>query len=584
MKDSFFSKILYHIRIEINKITRVTPEKTVAIIDEIVAGSSPKFTYFLFLIISVVVASVGLINNSAAVIIGAMLISPLMTPIFGVALATVTGRSQLLRTSLFSVFFGVFLAILAAFLIGCLPLIPLAATTEIQGRVSPNLLDLFIAAFAGIAGCIALLDDSVGASLPGVAIATSLAPPLGASGLSLAMAHYADAWGAFLLFFTNFLVISLVSGLLFYFSGFAPRGDRKEQWLKLKKPFWVTVAGIVLVCIPLGKTLYELKQHQSDRKVIKAVFKEKLANTPHTSIVKLNFSNRNDMTSVFAILRAATPISPKLADSIEKELSSKLARETELIIRCNTSVDIVAKDTEGQNVRKLFPDEFIRVYSQTELNRLAIEKVLRESFDLFATDKNYQNDARLYTINDVEVVFSKKLGKLICLAKIDAPRKIFPAEVKLLEEKIKSELKTEDFVLFVSSNINRIITSERETNLPESLIIPLNEVDIEHRAKLELNFLKELRKRNIEPLVMDISKRESSWICVIEVGGDISSRQVREVKAVVAATTKLDFNLYVKPSHDYYVDDTKVHNDDELLELLFKQKSPVFNNLKKDNK
>ena len=230
------------------KFTNVSEDKIGDIKTKIIRGALPRSNYFLFLILSVLIASIGLINNSAAVIIGAMLISPLMTPIFGASMGTVIGRSTLLRDSLASLFFGAFLAIGASFILGIMPFTPLILTEEILARTSPNLFDMFIAALAGTAGCIALVDDSLGESLPGVAIATSLTPPLGVSGLCLAMGNFEYAYGAFLLFFTNFLVILLVSGLIFHFSGFGPKGNRREQWLRPQKPFWVTLAGIILVC------------------------------------------------------------------------------------------------------------------------------------------------------------------------------------------------------------------------------------------------------------------------------------------------------------------------------------------------
>jgi uncharacterized hydrophobic protein (TIGR00271 family) len=563
------SKSHSYIRKELNKITRVTPEKMEDIVSEIIDGSSPKFTYFLFLVISVIIASIGIVNNSAAVIIGAMLISPLMTPIFGASLATVTGNSELLKRSLFSVFFGVFIAILAALFIGLLPLTPLASTEEFFSRTSPNLLDLVIAAFAGIAGCIALLDDSVGASLPGVAIATSLAPPLGASGLALAMGELGHAWGAFLLFFTNFLVIFLVSGLLFYFSGFTPRGDRKEQWLKLKKPFWATIGGIVLVCIPLGQTLYELKAEQSTKATINKVFESQLKNSPQTSIVKILFKKQHGITTVFAILRAPSPISPKKVDVIEDEISKKLGSNAELIVRCNSSVDIIGKDTDGRNVRAVFVNDFIKAESSTENNRIIIEKNIRESFD---------QKHNLYTLRDIEVF--EHDASLLCLIKVDGPRKIFPAEVKLIEEKIKRNLNSDSFKLFVSANIVQIVSSKRETNLAQSLFQTLSKDDQLAKKAINEETHKLINDLNNEILLIDIVKRKNKWIVIAEVTSEITPFTLRDIQGKLTTQAKRDVALYIKPSLGYFIDSQKIWNDDVLLERLFKDTSPVYRNIK----
>lgn len=554
-----------HIQAELNRITQVTPEKMGLIINTIINGSSPKFTYFLFLMISVVIASVGIVNNSAAVIIGAMLISPLMTPIFGASLATVTGNSELLKKSLFSVFFGVFLAILAAFMIGMSPITPLSRTAELVSRTTPNILDLAIAAFAGIAGCIALLDDSVGASLPGVAIATSLAPPLGASGLSLAMGKPWDAWGAFLLFFTNFLAIFLVASLLFFFSGFAPRGDRKQQWLKLKKPFWVTVTGIFLVCIPLGKTLYELKANRAAQETIDNIFSEQLKYSANSSIVKTGFKKREGRLYVYAILRSPTPLSPMLVDRIEKEIGLALKMETDLIVRCNTSVDIVAQGTNGNNIRRVFEGDFISPDSEAVTRRIDVEKVLRESF---------QEKRSIYSFREIEVYEHE--ARIICLLKIDGPRKLFPAEVEVLERNVKKELNLEDFTLLVSSNITKIITSKRETNLPEAILHKFDKEERGVKSLIKAKIQGQLLRADSKALVIDVIKKENQWTVVAEIAGEASPARLKEIQDLVKAELKEDVTIYFKPSNDFYVNDAKIIGDDTLLEMFYKENSPVL--------
>ncbi|HZK13759.1 MAG TPA: DUF389 domain-containing protein, partial [Desulfobaccales bacterium] len=187
-----------------------TPERLQRVREEITLGSEPKVSFYALLTTASLIASFGLIANSTAVIIGAMLVSPLMTPIIGISLALVVGDTPLLGRALRAEALGVVLSIGIAAVLGMFPL-ALQVTPEMLSRTEPNLMDLLVAVLAGFAGTYALIDARLSPALPGVAIATAIVPPLANSGLCLAMGAYQGAWGSFLLFFANFLAILLVS-------------------------------------------------------------------------------------------------------------------------------------------------------------------------------------------------------------------------------------------------------------------------------------------------------------------------------------------------------------------------------------
>ena len=157
---------------------QVSPERAKTVVDEITVGSSSHFRFYAMLIASAMIATFGLSANSTAVIIGAMLVSPLMTPIFGVALGMLEGNPRLLGRALVAEFLGAALAIGAAYLIGTMDFTAGEATPEMLLRTRPNLLDLLVAIFAGFAGAYALVDARISPALPGVAIATAIVPPL----------------------------------------------------------------------------------------------------------------------------------------------------------------------------------------------------------------------------------------------------------------------------------------------------------------------------------------------------------------------------------------------------------------------
>lgn len=553
------------LRKEVKKMTNVKEEKIEELKEKIASGASPSFGYFLFLILAVMIASFGLINNSAAVIIGAMLISPLMTPIFGAALAIVTGRSVLLRKSLFSVFFGVFLSIMAACFLGLMPFTPLSMTSEILGRTSPNLFDIVIAALAGLAGAIAMIDESVGESLPGVAISTSLAPPLGASGLCLAMGNFSSAYGAFLLFFTNFLIIFLIGGLLFYFTGFAPQGDRREQWLKLKKPFWVTVGGLILICYPLGKALYRMHLEQENKEVIEEVFRNKIVDSSNTSIVKIRFRQHKGFLSVFAVVRSREAIRPGVVTEIEEEISERLDLDAELVVRCNSSVDVVARGTDGANVRRDFGNDFIvSPDNKEEAARKLIEQKVRELFD--TEDNTFQ-------LKETEVLTAE--GRLVALIRIQGFRDLFTDEVKYIEKALQERLEDPKFRVFVSCNVTRLITSEGQTYFPKSIIQRLPTADRLNKNDLESMLGVLLKAKKVKAILVDVDKREEYWNVIFEYAGQLSSKDVSEMQAVLTSRVNEKVKLYAKPSDHYILDSRGAWNEDKLLKKLFDKNSPI---------
>lgn len=163
--------------------------------------------YFAMLVLSCLIALLGLLLNSPAVIIGAMLISPLMGPILTCGLALTTADWRLGKKAGWNVVLSVAEAVLIAAI--ATKLSPLKdATPEILARTNPNLMDLLVAFFSGLAGTLAMSSRTAGLMiLPGVAIATAVMPPLATIGFGVSTGQWAVARGAFMLFFTNFMAI-----------------------------------------------------------------------------------------------------------------------------------------------------------------------------------------------------------------------------------------------------------------------------------------------------------------------------------------------------------------------------------------
>ena len=216
-----------------------------------------KITSYVFmLLLSVAIASLAVLQDSTAVIIGAMLVAPLMTPIMGCAAGIVTGWRTRVLTSFGVVAASVVAAIgLAWILASWIPaLVPIGVNSQVLSRSSPTLLDMAIALAAGAAGAYATVDDRVSSSLTGVAVAVALVPPLGVVGIALQAAEWHAAFGAFLLFATNLVSIILASMAVFVLIGFSPVKKVLEGRKSIADLMAMVAVATLLIMVPLGLT------------------------------------------------------------------------------------------------------------------------------------------------------------------------------------------------------------------------------------------------------------------------------------------------------------------------------------------
>lgn len=206
-------------------------------------NSKFSYTYLILMILSTLLATTGLFANSAPVIIGAMILAPLMAPIISLSMGVIRTDKFLLFKSINTLMIGIFMALLFSSVYTMF--IPLEQITqEMQGRLHPNLLDLLVAIFSGIAGAYATSKEEVAKSLAGVAIAVALVPPLSVTGIGLGLGNFDVIYGSFLLFITNLVGITLSAALTFIVLGFAPV-------TKAKKGVFYTSIIMALVSIPL---------------------------------------------------------------------------------------------------------------------------------------------------------------------------------------------------------------------------------------------------------------------------------------------------------------------------------------------
>lgn len=237
-------------------VPQLDREHRIALVERIQTNSRWDFDFVALTCLSTLIAAMGLLQNSAAVVIGAMLVAPLMTPLLGAGLSLVQGNKVLLKCALGSVLRGFLLAMAIGWMLGVTMrfLSPLtAASDEMLARGQPGLLDLFVALISGVAAAYAVGRPNLLSALPGVAIAAALVPPIATSGLALAFADQQLAVGAALLFLTNIVAIILGTAVSLWLVGVR---STHEHGSFHKWSTWI--AGL-LILIALGLATFESK-------------------------------------------------------------------------------------------------------------------------------------------------------------------------------------------------------------------------------------------------------------------------------------------------------------------------------------
>jgi uncharacterized hydrophobic protein (TIGR00271 family) len=243
-------------------------------------SSEPDFDYFVLVLLSSMIATFGLLTNSAATIIGAMLVAPLMSPILGLGLASIRADTKMFRDAVLALGQGAALAIFLSALITWtndrLPFVTWQdLPQEIISRTHPTPIDLGIALAGGLAATFALVQPQLSAALPGVAIATALMPPLCVVGVGIALGDWRVAGGAFLLFVTNAVTIAAASIALFYGLGFGP--PRSERGSGIPRSLQISIISTILLLAPLGYQSYVFVQDATLNRQINEVVRAEAA-------------------------------------------------------------------------------------------------------------------------------------------------------------------------------------------------------------------------------------------------------------------------------------------------------------------
>lgn len=236
-------------------IPQLDREQRINLYQHLRSGTVSSYDFVSLIVLSTAIAALGLIQNSVAIIIGAMLVAPLMTPMLGAGLAIVQGNLMLLRAATVSIGLGFLLSLLIGYCMGII--IPSATLSEeILARTKPNILDLFVALFSGIAAAYSTARPGLMGALPGVAIAAALVPPIASAGIVLALGSPSDAFGAASLFGINLVLIILASAITLYCMGIRPAPDLSNQRIWARRSIQILGLIALLISFLLGIRMF----------------------------------------------------------------------------------------------------------------------------------------------------------------------------------------------------------------------------------------------------------------------------------------------------------------------------------------
>ena len=508
--------------------------------EDISIGSTPRTAYYLLLSISILIAAFGLVTNSAAVVIGAMLVSPLMTPIFGISLGLIRGNMALLRKAFVAEFVGVIIGIGAAAILGLLPFAN-EVTPEMLSRTSPTLIDLIVAALAGTAGCLAMIDERISPVLPGIAMATALVPPLAVCGLCISFGAFSGAWGAFLLFFANFLAILAISALLFMIAGFVTQEEMGSK-MGVFKRFLAPVIGLIFVTVLLTHALVGIIGERRTSQAIKDVLERDLATERSTLIEKVIYKRKGDDINILASVTTPRVLSPRKIKEMQNKLDKRLDLHSNLIMRCQVAKDISSTGSTSGVVSRNLDGEFISTKLNPRVKRLQIaEQVLREKFE------EYQGlHLDLDKLDLVELPHCA-----ILIAGIQSSRSLTPLEVERLERAIQERLNDKHVRLLIRSDDLVDVTSKGRVLYGRAHFGNLSDKDkvaqegLERNVKAEITRFKDMFATNV-----DAEKRGEGWSVRAEVVGPrvLRPSEVKIIEERVSKGThkKVSLNLWCR--------------------------------------
>jgi len=294
-----------------------------ALLEEIRSDVRPAPPYYVLAAASCAIASFGLLEDSPPVIIGAMLIAPLMTPIVALAFAVVSAQWQVMRNAILALCGGGALAVALSAGVSLVAHLPNPGD-QILSRGNPNLLDLGIALAAGAIAGYARVNRGIAATVGGASIAVALMPPLCVVGIGLSIGDRGLAYGAFLLFATNLVGITLACALVFVAAGLRAPGAHRGLITAL--------LALVPIAIPLAYATSRLIEQQQLETGLRAAFLNETQTFKRVSLAGTTVDWLRAPVRVTLLVRASSDITPGQVQSLQTFAEARIHRRLNLVV------------------------------------------------------------------------------------------------------------------------------------------------------------------------------------------------------------------------------------------------------------
>ena len=332
---------------ELNKYFNLQFERAddATIAKRLIGGAKIKGPALVTLIFSIFIASIGLNMNSTAVVIGAMLISPLMGPILAIGFGFATLNFTVAKSGILRLSVQITIAVLASALYFYISPVQ-TATSELLARTEPNIFDVFIAIFGGLAGIIGQTRKTLDNVIPGVAIATALMPPLCTAGYGLASGNWTYFFGASYLFFINAFFIFFAAFIVLKGVYRLPFHEQAEERIRRNQLIFLVIG--LIMAIPSIYAGYDMTIKYSESNHLEQFIKNDINQDGRRQVIDYSLDRTNKLVDIVAI---GAPVTSEE----RAQLDDKLQKDEYLqpyTLRFVTSVDEKKSTTDKVNSNK----------------------------------------------------------------------------------------------------------------------------------------------------------------------------------------------------------------------------------------
>lgn len=410
---------------------RLSSKERKELISQLRVMAHPGISFYSLMLLSTLIAAYGLLANSTAVVIGAMLVAPLMGPIFGMTLALIIGDRKLFFEALLAEATGVALAVMIGVLVGSMPFTP-SYSTEILSRTQPTLFDAIIALASGLAGGYVLVNPKLNAGIAGVAIATALVPPLAVCGLEIAAADISAAFSAMVLFITNFFAILLSAGLVFMLAGLERVHEPgPSRWLHLARTFGPGLVALAVLTFFLTNRLVDIVTRNQMEQGIRSELELRIMEMARgAELSELNIDHEGDSIKVEGVVLSWMVFDNTRVAELQQALENVTGHDVDLMVRTYSTHDYDAAGKfywdDSELEKETRQQELRRMEEEMRAIRAGLQEYLRQLPSAFLGDvyRDPPNDN----------------GHIAFTAEIETAKPISPQQVAAMEQVLAAVL------------------------------------------------------------------------------------------------------------------------------------------------